>query len=48
MKLNVNESSNNNKNFKFKAFSNFDYAADKLNKKSIFEYVYMFVEKSIT
>ena len=48
MKLNVNESLNNSKNFKFKAFSNFDYAADKFNKKSIFEYVYMFAEKSIT
>ena len=39
---------NNNENFKFKIFSNFDYAIDKLNKKSIFEYVYMFVEKSIS
>ena len=48
MNLNVNENSNNNKNFKFKAFSDFDYAVDKFNKKSIFEYVYMFVEKSIT
>ena len=40
--------SNNNENFKFKIFSNFDYEIDKLNKKSIFEYVYMFVEKSIS
>ena len=38
----------NNKSFKFKFFSNFDYAIDKLNKKSIFEYVYMFVERSIS
>ena len=48
MKSNVNESSNNNENFKFKTFSNFDYVVDKLNKKSIFEYIYMFIEKSIT
>ena len=50
MKLNVNENLNNNKNFKFKfkVFSNFDYAVDKFNKKSIFEYVYIFVEKLIT
>ena len=48
MKLNINKNSNNNENFKFKIFSDFDYAADKLNKKSIFEYVYMFVEESIT
>ena len=48
MKLNVNKSSNNNKNFKFKTFLDFDYAVDKLNKKSIFEYVYIFAEKSIT
>ena len=39
---------NNNENFKFKIFSNFDYAIDKLNKKSIFEYVYMFVERLIS
>ena len=48
MKSNVNESSNNNESFKFKAFSDFDYAADKLNRKSILKYVYMFAEKSIT
>ena len=48
MKLNVSKSSNNNKNFKIKTFSNFDYAADIFNKKSIFEYVYIFVKKSIT
>ena len=48
MKSNVNKNSNNNENFKLKTFSNFDYVADKFNKKSIFEYVYMFVEKSIT
>ena len=47
MKSNVSKSSNSNENFKFKAFSDFDYAVDKFNKKSIFEYVYMFVEKSI-
>ena len=47
MKLNVSENSNNNENFKFKAFSNFDYAVDKFNKKSIFEYVYIFVEELI-
>ena len=47
MKLNINESSNNKENLKFKAFSDFDYVADKLNKKSIFEYVYMFAEESI-
>ena len=47
-KLNVNKSSNNNKNSKLKAFSDSDYAADKLNRKSIFEYVYMFAEKLIT
>ena len=47
MKSNVNENSNNNKNFKFKAFLNFDYVVDKFNRKSIFEYVYMFAEKSI-
>ena len=48
MKSNVNESLNNNENFKFKTFSNFDYVADKFNKKSIFKYIYMFAEKSIT
>ena len=48
MKLNVNKSSNNNKNFKFKIFLNFDYAADKFNKKSILEHVYIFVENLIT
>ena len=48
MKSNINESLNNNKNFKFKTFSDFDYVVDKLNKKSIFEYVYIFVEKLIT
>ena len=48
IKLNVNENLNNNENFKFKTFSDFDYVADKLNKKSIFEYVYMFVEELIT
>ena len=48
MKLNVNENSNKNENFKFKAFLNFDYVVDKLNRKLILEYVYMFVEKSIT
>ena len=47
MKSNINESLNNNENFKFKSFSDFDYAVDKLNKKSIFEYVYIFVERSI-
>ena len=39
---------NNSENFKFKIFSNSDYAIDKLNKKSILEYVYMFVERSIS
>ena len=48
MKLNVNENSNNNKSFKFKAFSDFDYVVDKFNRKLTFEYVYMFVKKSIT
>ena len=48
MKSNVNKNSNNNESFKFKTFSDFDYVVDKLNKKSIFKYVYMFVEKSIT
>ena len=48
MKTNVNKSSNNNKNFEFKAFSNFDYVVDKFNRKSIFENIYMFAEKSIT
>ena len=47
IKLNVNKNSNNNENLKFKAISDFDYVVDKLNKKSIFEYVYIFVEKSI-
>ena len=44
IKLNVNENSNNNENFKFKTFSDFDYVADKFNKKSIFEYIYIFVK----
>ena len=48
MKSNVNKSSINNESFKFKAFLNFDYVADKFNKKSILEYVYMFIEESIT
>ena len=48
MKLNVRKNLNNSKNFKFKTFLNFDYVVDKFNKKSILEYVYMFVEKSIT
>ena len=48
IKSNVNESSNNNESFKLKTFSNFDYVVDKLNRKSILEYVYMFVEKLIT
>ena len=48
MKLNVNESLNNNESFKFKTFSDFDYIVDKFNKKSIFEYIYMFVERLIT
>ena len=47
IKSNVNKNSNNNENFKLKTFSNFDYIADKLNKKSIFEYVYMFAEELI-
>ena len=47
MKLNVSKNLNNSKNFKFKIFSNFDYVVDKLNRKSIFEYVYMFAERSI-
>ena len=47
MKSNVNESLNNNESFKFKAFSDFDYAADKLNRNSIFEYIYMFIKESI-
>ena len=47
MKSSVSESSNSSENFKFKAFSDFDYAADKLNKKSILEYIYMFAEESI-
>ena len=38
----------NSESFKLKIFSNSDYAVDKLNRKSIFEYVYMFVEKSIS
>ena len=48
IKLNINENSNNNENFKFKTFSDFDYVVDKFNKKSIFKYIYMFAEKSIT
>ena len=47
IKLNVNKSLNNNKNLKFKIFLDFDYVADKFNKKLIFEYVYMFVEELI-
>ena len=47
MKSNVSESSNSNENFKFKAFSDFDYVVDKLNKKPIFEHVYMFAEELI-
>ena len=47
MKSSVSESSNNSKNFQFKAFSDFDYVVDKFNKKLIFEYIYMFVEESI-
>ena len=47
-KLSISESSNSNKNFKFKTFSNFDDAVDKLNKKSILEYIYMFVEELTT
>ena len=31
----------------FKIYLNFDYAANRLNKKSIFEYIYIFAEKSI-
>ena len=48
MKSNVNKSSNSSENLKFKAFSDFDYVVDKFNKKSIFEYVYIFVEELIT
>ena len=48
MKSNINENLNNNENFKFKAFSDFDYVVNKLNKKLIFEYIYMFAEKLIT
>ena len=47
MKSNVNESSNNNENFKFKTFSDSDYVVDRLNKKSISEYIYIFVEELI-
>ena len=47
MKSSVNESSNSSENFRFKVFSDFDYAVDKLNKKSILEYIYMFVQESI-
>ena len=39
---------NENVTFCFKVFSNFDYATNKLNRKSILEYVYMFVERSIS
>ena len=45
---NFTESLNNNENFKFKIFLNLNYAVDKLNKKSIFEYIYIFVEELIT
>ena len=48
IKSNVNKNSNNSENLKLKTFLNFDYVVDKFNKKSIFEYVYMFVEELIT
>ena len=38
----------NSESFRLKIFSNSDYAVDKLNRKSILEYVYMFVERSIS
>ena len=38
---------NNNESFKLKTFANFDYVVDKLNRKSILDYHYMFVEESI-
>ena len=34
--------------FNFKIFSNFDYATNKLNRKSILKYIYIFVKKSIS
>ena len=48
MKSSINKSLNNSENFRFKTFSDFDYAADKLNRKLILEYVYMFAEELIT
>ena len=39
--------SNENSSLNLKAFSNSNYVANKLNRKSILEYVYMFVEESI-
>ena len=43
------EKLNNNENimFKFETFSNLNYVVNKFNKKSIFDYVYMFEKKSI-
>ena len=39
--------SNSSESLKLLTFSNSDYIIDKLNKKSILEYVYIFVERSI-
>ena len=39
--------SNESLSLNLKAFSNSNYVANKFNRKSILEYVYMFVEKSI-
>ena len=43
----LNKSESLDLTFKLKAFSDFDYAVDRLNKKLILEYVYMFVEELI-
>ena len=45
-RLNINES--HDSNVKLKTFSNFDYVVDKLNRKSILEYIYMMIEESIS
>ena len=47
MKSNIIESLNSDEKFKFKTFSNFDYVDNRLNKKSIFEFIYIFVKQSI-
>ena len=48
MKSNISKSLNSSKNFKLQAFSSFDYAVDKFNKKLILEYVFIFAGESIT